>query len=387
MAPRGAGVFGVGPSASSAQQLADGAGTSADTLHKLVYEHEWEADASLLLREGDLSVVEAYETRDRIHGYADEKAAIEAVIDAAVVGNVEGCDVLVMAPTNRLVEQINEAMTERLLDAGKLDPVDSIEIGGHRFHIGQPVVTRANDRRLTRGAENDEWVRNGDRWTVLAGTRDELYLQHRETGDRQALPAEYIAAGHLSVDYASTINRAQGATVDEAHVIIDERTNSKQMYVAMTTRPERKPRPRSAAGVRPRATRPDPHRRAMDASGSCGGSTATTSRSGECTRASPTAQRSRRRVFRAARQSANRAAVGSCRCRETTTATPVPPPRSRFGAMTSGRGVLPSCRVCRRKGQAMSIAFFVARSVIIESSGISALAADARTMATAAYSA
>jgi hypothetical protein len=32
-------VFGVGPSAASAQQLADGAGTSADTLHKLVYEH------------------------------------------------------------------------------------------------------------------------------------------------------------------------------------------------------------------------------------------------------------------------------------------------------------------------------------------------------------
>ncbi|MEP6300094.1 MAG: MobF family relaxase, partial [Ilumatobacter sp.] len=32
-------VFGVGPSASSAQQLADGAGTPADTLHKLVYEH------------------------------------------------------------------------------------------------------------------------------------------------------------------------------------------------------------------------------------------------------------------------------------------------------------------------------------------------------------
>jgi conjugative relaxase-like TrwC/TraI family protein len=317
-------VFGVGPSASSAQQLADGAAIRTDTLHKLVYEHhtkwierrespglawvlpagsvviideagmvdsrlfhtyariaqrnrwrtilvgdhrqldavdaggmfaelvehtdvltveldtlhrfkhQWEADASLLLRNGDVSSVEAYETRDRIHGYADEKAAIEAVVDAAFVGNVEGRDVLVMAPTNRVVEQINAAMTERLLDAGQLDPADSIEIGGHRFYVGQPVVTRANDRRLTHGPDDAQWVRNGDRWTVLAGTRDELYLHHRETGDRQALPAEYVEAGHLSVDYASTINRAQGATVDEAHVIIDERTNSKQLYVAMT---------------------------------------------------------------------------------------------------------------------------------------------------------
>jgi conjugative relaxase-like TrwC/TraI family protein len=317
-------VFGVGPSASSAQQLADGAGTSADTLHKLVYEHhtkwierretpdrewslpagsivildeagmadtrllhqyaqisqrnkwrtilvgdhrqldsvdasgmfaelvdhtdvltveldtlhrfehQWEAAASLLLRDGDLSSVDAYEAHDRIHGYADESAAIEAVVGAAFVGNVEGRDVLVMAPTNRVVEEVNAAMTERLLVAGQLDPAQVIDIGGHRFHVGQPVVTRANDRRLTYGPDNEEWVRNGDRWTVLAGTSDELYLHHRETGDHQALPGEYIAAGHLSEDYASTNNRAQGATVDEAHVILGERTNSKQLYVAMT---------------------------------------------------------------------------------------------------------------------------------------------------------
>ncbi len=203
-----------------------------DTLHR--FEHQWEADVSLLLRDGDVSSVEGYRIHDRIHGHADEQVAIEAVVDAAFVGNVEGRDVLVMAPTNRVVEQINAAMTERLLDAGQLDPADAIDIGGHRFYVGQSVVTRANDRRLTHGSDNEGWVRNGDRWTVLAGTRDELYLHHRETGDRQALPAEYVEAGHLSVDYASTINRAQGATVDEAHVIIDERTNSKQLYVAMT---------------------------------------------------------------------------------------------------------------------------------------------------------
>ena len=35
----GIGVFGVGPSATAARQLRDGAGTAADTLRKLVYEH------------------------------------------------------------------------------------------------------------------------------------------------------------------------------------------------------------------------------------------------------------------------------------------------------------------------------------------------------------
>ena len=100
------------------------------------------------------------------------------------------------------------------------------------FYPGQPVVTRANNRTLRYGA--GEWVRNGDRWTVNAGTPDELYLTNTVTGDRLALPAEYIADGNVTVNYASTIHRAQGATVDEAHVIISDRTNNRQLYVAAT---------------------------------------------------------------------------------------------------------------------------------------------------------
>ncbi len=100
------------------------------------------------------------------------------------------------------------------------------------FYPGQPVVTRANNRTLTYGA--GEWVRNGDRWTVNAGTRDELYLTNTATGDRLALPADYIADGNVTVNYTSTIHRAQGATVDEAHVIINDRTNNRQLYVAAT---------------------------------------------------------------------------------------------------------------------------------------------------------
>ena len=69
---------------------------------------------------------------------------------------------------------------------------------------------------------------------MYAGTCDELYLTSTDTGDRLAMPAEYVAAGNLTVNYASTIHRAQGATVDEAHVIISERTNSRQLYVAAT---------------------------------------------------------------------------------------------------------------------------------------------------------
>ncbi len=51
-----------------------------------------------------------------------------------------------------------------------------------------------------------------------------------------SLTAPTARSGYATatVDYASTINRAQGATVDEAHLIIDDRTNAAQLYVGMT---------------------------------------------------------------------------------------------------------------------------------------------------------
>jgi len=203
-----------------------------DTLHR--FEHDWEAAASLDLRNGDTNAVDIYDRHSRIHGHADQTAAIEAVADEAFHGIVEGRDVLIMAPTNKVVEELNASLTDRLVRAGWLNPADRIEIGGQVVYRGQPVATRANDRSLTYGPDGGEWVRNGDRWTVNAGTQDELYLTNLDNGHRHAVPADYIAAGNLTVGYASTINRAQGATVDEAHVIIDERANAAQLYVGLT---------------------------------------------------------------------------------------------------------------------------------------------------------
>jgi len=68
----------------------------------------------------------------------------------------------------------------------------------------------------------------------VASTSDELNLTNTDTGHCIALSADYVAAGNPSVDYASTMNRAQGATVDEADLLLGDRTNSKQLYVGVT---------------------------------------------------------------------------------------------------------------------------------------------------------
>lgn len=205
-----------------------------DELHR--FAEEWEANASLLLRDRDVSAVDVYERHGRIHGHADQPAAIQAVATAAYDGIVGGRDVMVMAPTNNVVDEINTTLTERLLATRWLDSAAKIEIADHTFYPNQPVVTRANDRRLAYGPDSGDWVRNGDRWTVIAGTAHELHVVNRDNGHRHAVPADYVADGNVTVDYASTIHRAQGTTVDEAHLIPGERTDATQLYVGVTER-------------------------------------------------------------------------------------------------------------------------------------------------------
>ena len=124
-----------------------------ETLHR--FEHDWEATASLELREGDAAAVDAYDRHGHIHGHANQAAAIDAVADVAFAGIVEGRDVLVMAPTNVIVEQLNTTITGRLLDTGHLDPDRRIDIGDCVFYPGQAVVTRASptEPRAKNGCE------------------------------------------------------------------------------------------------------------------------------------------------------------------------------------------------------------------------------------------
>ena len=50
---------------------------------------------------------------------------------------------------------------------------------------------------------------------------------------RVRLPAEYAAA-HVELGYATTVHRAQGMTVDTAHVLVDASMCRESLYVAMS---------------------------------------------------------------------------------------------------------------------------------------------------------
>ncbi len=79
-----------------------------------------------------------------------------------------------------------------------------------------------------------DWVKNGDGWRVLA-THDDgaLTVEHRRHHGRVTLPADYVNA-HVELDYARTIRRAQGMTVDHAHLIVDPQLNREDLYVGLS---------------------------------------------------------------------------------------------------------------------------------------------------------
>ena len=55
-----------------------------------------------------------------------------------------------------------------------------------------------------------------------------------DNGERLVVPFAYAAAGHLTHGYATTIHKAQGATVDRCFVLVDDTTSREHAYTALS---------------------------------------------------------------------------------------------------------------------------------------------------------
>lgn len=192
--------------------------------------NEEEAQASLSLRQGDLSW---YESAGRIHsGRHDD--LVEQIVRAWDADDAAGRDSLMMADTNVRVAELNGLAQERRIARGQVDLSQSTALrDGHDAGVGDVVVTRRVDRRLTIEGTRD-CVKNGDAWTVRALHDDgSITADRAEDGRSIRLPAEYVKES-TELGYASTVHRAQGRTVDVARALATTATSREGLYVAMT---------------------------------------------------------------------------------------------------------------------------------------------------------
>lgn len=200
------------------------------------FANDWEKTASLGLRHGRTDALDEYQERGRLRD-GDAEAMLDAIYEAWRSDRDEGLRTLTIAGTGEMVAQLNERARADLVEAGQ------VEADGLRLHdgttagVGDLVVTRLNDRRLSTGRA---WVKNGDRWQVARRYDDgSLAVRRLGRGDKPhgkalVLPAKYVRE-EVELGYASTVHRAQGASVDTAHALVDPEASSRELfYVAMT---------------------------------------------------------------------------------------------------------------------------------------------------------
>ncbi|MDP9410292.1 MAG: AAA family ATPase [Actinomycetota bacterium] len=191
---------------------------------------EWERAASLRLRAGEPSVVEEYLSQGRVVG-GERSVMVEEAFGRWWMARNRGESVVVCAADHATVNDLATRARAARVAAGEVEP-GGAAAGEHTVGVGDEIVTCRNDRRLVTSA--GAWVRNGDRWKVLARHGDDALLVEDLTGRGQVvLPGDYVGE-EVALAYAVTIHKAQGLTVDSAIVLVDERTTAEGLYVGMT---------------------------------------------------------------------------------------------------------------------------------------------------------
>jgi conjugative relaxase-like TrwC/TraI family protein len=201
------------------------------------FRYDWEKAATLSLRHGDASILAEYAAHRRLHDTADQDAALDAVYRAWYDDRASGCSSVMIAADAATVALLSRRAREDRIEIGLVAASGVALHDGNTAGIGDEIVTRENDRRLSLG--RDGWVKNGDRWHVVRAFDDGSLAVRRIGRDGSLhgavmLPAAYVEQ-NVELGYATTVHRAQGMTVDTAHALIDPQTATRELlYVAMT---------------------------------------------------------------------------------------------------------------------------------------------------------
>ncbi len=189
---------------------------------------DWQRDATRDLatrRIGD--AIQAYDTHGMVHEAASREQARGELIDRWDRDRQASPDAsrIILTHTNAEVRELNEAARERMREAGNLgdDVRVAVERGARNFAPGDRVMFLQNERGLG--------VKNG-----TLGAIEQVSAQSMTVRTDDGCNVSFDLKDYNKIDhgYAATIHKAQGMTVDHAHVLATPGMDAHGSYVALS---------------------------------------------------------------------------------------------------------------------------------------------------------
>jgi hypothetical protein len=212
------------------------------------FKAQWEREASLRLRSGDVSVLDEYNEHGRIYG-GDPDQILDEACQLYVANYMAGRDTLLMICEHQLCREASRRIRDDLVHLGLVDDGPTVRLAeGERASVGDLIICRANDNDLGAG-ERGRTLANGDTLRIESIEEDSITVRRMLDCDPQTRLRRWtdrtfsytassgsFRSGYATADlaYAITGHSAQGRTVTFGIPLITGDENRQWLYVAMT---------------------------------------------------------------------------------------------------------------------------------------------------------
>ena len=189
---------------------------------------DWQRDATRDLATGKTAnALETYRSHGMVHEAQTREQARGDLVERWDRDRQASPDRsrIILTHTNDEVRALNEAARERMRAAGKLgDEVRvTVERGARHFASGDRVMFLQNERGLG--------VKNGTLGTVEQVNAQSMTVR---TDDSRSVQFDLKDYNKIDHGYAATVHKAQGMTVDSAHVLATPGMDAHSSYVALS---------------------------------------------------------------------------------------------------------------------------------------------------------
>ena len=209
------------------------------------FRHGWERQATLRLRDGDVTVLTDYRLHDRLHvGYGED--IMDDAARAYLHDRLAGKDTLLMTGTEARAAELSRRVREDLIRWGIVSDGPTVRLrDGAQASAGDWVMARRNDAMVGAGQRgrtlvNRDILRITDTdphgmglsvQVVRLTGRDE---SGRESWSRPFLVSRSYLWSEAHLGYAVTFHAAEGRTVDSAISVFTGEEDRQAAIVAMT---------------------------------------------------------------------------------------------------------------------------------------------------------